>query len=112
MPIGNVNKEPAVKRETFRPPWVKDKDAAAPPPWMQKKLKPVESTTKPEAEEAAPASAVPAAKTLKRKYFCQYFTTPLNERVYYTFKNRSFFKCKSTFFDCHFYSVPRFKRQQ
>ncbi|KAI8442192.1 hypothetical protein MSG28_005787 [Choristoneura fumiferana] len=65
MPIGNVNKEPAVKRETFRPPWVKDKDAAAPPPWMQKKLKPVESTTKPEAEEPAPTSAAPAAKALK-----------------------------------------------
>ncbi|XP_063389146.1 hepatoma-derived growth factor-related protein 2-like isoform X2 [Cydia fagiglandana] len=66
MPIGSVNKEPAVKRETFRPPWVKDKDAAAPPPWTQRKLKPVETPAKadkPEAKEQ-PAPA-PAGKPLK-----------------------------------------------
>ncbi|XP_022131064.2 glutamic acid-rich protein isoform X1 [Pieris rapae] len=44
MPIGNVSKESGPKRETFRPPWVKDKDSQAPPSWTQRKLKPVEST--------------------------------------------------------------------
>ncbi|XP_063628716.1 nucleolar protein dao-5-like isoform X1 [Cydia splendana] len=66
MPIGSVNKEPAVKRETFRPPWVKDKDAAAPPPWTQRKLKPVETPAKADKAEAKEQSApVPAAKPLK-----------------------------------------------
>ncbi|XP_045517209.1 trichohyalin [Pieris brassicae] len=44
MPIGNVSKESGPKRETFRPPWVKEKDSQAPPSWTQRKLKPVEST--------------------------------------------------------------------
>ncbi|XP_038215729.1 glutamic acid-rich protein isoform X2 [Zerene cesonia] len=43
MPIGNVSKDSGPKRESFRPPWVKDKDTEAPPPWIQKKLKPVDS---------------------------------------------------------------------
>ncbi|XP_045503110.1 titin homolog isoform X1 [Colias croceus] len=43
MPIGNVSKDSGPKRESFRPPWVKDKDSEAPPPWLQKKLKPVDS---------------------------------------------------------------------
>lgn len=41
MPIGNVSKDPAPRRESFRPPWVKEKDTEAPPPWTQRKLKPV-----------------------------------------------------------------------
>ncbi|XP_047511412.1 DNA ligase 1 [Pieris napi] len=44
MPIGNVSKDSGPKRETFRPPWVKEKDSQAPPSWTQRKLKPVEST--------------------------------------------------------------------
>ncbi|KPJ11529.1 hypothetical protein RR48_08271 [Papilio machaon] len=46
MPIGNVSRDNSARRDSFRPPWVKDKDTEAPPPWTQKKLKPVESTTK------------------------------------------------------------------
>ncbi|GBP27055.1 hypothetical protein EVAR_11291_1 [Eumeta japonica] len=46
MPIGSINRDSAPKRETFRPPWVKDKDSDSPPSWTQRKLKPVESTTK------------------------------------------------------------------
>ncbi|XP_068623685.1 glutamic acid-rich protein [Battus philenor] len=46
MPIGNVSNNTAVRRDSFRPPWVKDKDTESPPSWTQKKLKPVESTTK------------------------------------------------------------------
>ncbi|XP_059052561.1 trichohyalin [Achroia grisella] len=42
MPIGNVSKDSASKRDNYRPPWVKDKDTEAPPPWTQKKLKPVD----------------------------------------------------------------------
>ncbi|KAL0818288.1 hypothetical protein ABMA28_008776 [Loxostege sticticalis] len=61
MPIGNVSKESGAKRENYRPPWVKDKDTEAPPPWMQKKLKPVEVAKTVEVEEPA----VPAPKTLK-----------------------------------------------
>ncbi|KAG7303600.1 hypothetical protein JYU34_012129 [Plutella xylostella] len=54
MPIGNVNKEAPPKRETFRPPWVKEKDTEAPPPWTQgRKLKPVDAKPSP-AEEPAP----------------------------------------------------------
>nr|XP_026501346.1 glutamic acid-rich protein-like isoform X1 [Vanessa tameamea]XP_026501347.1 glutamic acid-rich protein-like isoform X1 [Vanessa tameamea]XP_026501348.1 glutamic acid-rich protein-like isoform X1 [Vanessa tameamea] len=64
MPIGNVNRETAPKRETFRPPWVKEKDTEAPPAWLQKKLKPVESTTKnPESDTPPAPSAI--AKPLK-----------------------------------------------
>lgn len=65
MPIGNVSRDTAPKRETFRPPWVKEKGTEAPPAWMQKKLKPVESTTKSVDAETPPA---PIAKPLKRKY--------------------------------------------
>lgn len=65
MPIGNVNKDSAPKRETFRPPWVKDKGEESPPSWMQKKLKPVDSSSK----------SIPAGqedftiKPIKRKWF-------------------------------------------
>lgn len=70
MPIGNVNKDSAPKRETFRPPWVKDKEADATPPWMQKRLKPVESTTKSATAEDEPAPVKKPA--LKRKFaICQ-----------------------------------------
>lgn len=62
MPIGNVSKDSAPKRENYRPPWVKDKDTESPPPWTQKKLKPVESSTKTEGEDQ------PAAKPVKREY--------------------------------------------
>lgn len=68
MPIGNVNKEPAPKRETFRPPWVKDKtaEAEAAPAWTQgRKLKPVETAKKaaaPVEEEPAPVAAKPGLK--------------------------------------------------
>lgn len=64
MPIGNVSRDNSTKRESFRPPWVKDKDADAPPPWTQKKLKPVESTTK--SVDETPTTT-PTVKTLKRK---------------------------------------------
>lgn len=71
MPIGSVNKEPAVKRETFRPPWVKDKDAAAPPPWTQRKLKPVETPAKADKtdseEQPTPAPAVKPLKPVLKK---------------------------------------------
>ncbi|XP_072934411.1 uncharacterized protein sals isoform X1 [Epargyreus clarus] len=61
MPIGNVSRDTsAPKRETFRPPWVKEKDTEAPPPWTQRKLKPVESVSKP-----AEAAEAPVAKPLK-----------------------------------------------
>ncbi|XP_013146482.1 PREDICTED: DNA ligase 1-like [Papilio polytes] len=46
MPIGNVSRDNSARRDSFRPPWVKDKDTEAPPSWTQKKLKPVDSTTK------------------------------------------------------------------
>lgn len=62
MPIGNVSKESTPKRETFRPPWVKDKDSDAPPSWTQRKLKPVESTTK---TMTLGGDEQPATKTLK-----------------------------------------------
>lgn len=65
MPIGNVSRDSAPKRETFRPPWVKDKDTEALPSWTQKKLKPVESTTKAAAENDAAPSETP--KPLKRE---------------------------------------------
>ncbi|KAL4711880.1 hypothetical protein ACJJTC_006049 [Scirpophaga incertulas] len=60
MPIGNVSRE-GPKRENYRPPWVKDKDAEAPPPWTQRKLKPVEAPKTMAAEE----TPTPATKTLK-----------------------------------------------
>ncbi|XP_053617041.1 paramyosin isoform X3 [Plodia interpunctella] len=59
MPIGNVS-NPGTKRDNYRPPWVKDKDAEAPPPWTQKKLKPVEA--KGEEEQPAPKAAKPGLK--------------------------------------------------
>ncbi|CAH2052123.1 unnamed protein product, partial [Iphiclides podalirius] len=68
MPIGNVNKVTTARRDSFRPPWVKDKDAEAPPAWTQKKLKPVESTTKTmdttskSVDEPAPKSLKPVLK--------------------------------------------------
>lgn len=68
MPIGNVSRDPAPKRETFRPPWVKEKDTAAPPAWTQRKLKPVT------AESSAPPKLASievedyTVKPLKRKY--------------------------------------------
>ncbi|XP_047999389.1 DNA ligase 1 [Leguminivora glycinivorella] len=65
MPIGSVNKEPAVKRETFRPPWVKDKDAAAPPPWTQRKLKPVETPAKADKTDVEKPTPVATTKPLK-----------------------------------------------
>ncbi|XP_039752174.1 glutamic acid-rich protein isoform X2 [Pararge aegeria] len=66
MPIGNVNRGSAPKRETFRPPWVKEKDTEAPPPWTVRKLKPVEpkstdkagSTETPEQPSPAPLRPV------------------------------------------------------
>ncbi|XP_021182482.3 DNA ligase 1 isoform X1 [Helicoverpa armigera] len=64
MPIGNVSKDTGARRESFRPPWVKEKDVEAPPSWMQKKLKPVESTTKTASVDPEPAAPAPA-KTLK-----------------------------------------------
>ncbi|XP_047032961.1 DNA ligase 1-like [Helicoverpa zea] len=64
MPIGNVSKDTGARRESFRPPWVKEKDVEAPPSWMQKKLKPVESTTKSASVDPEPAAPAPA-KTLK-----------------------------------------------
>lgn len=82
MPIGNVSRETAPKRETFRPPWVKEKDTEAPPAWMQKKLKPVESTTKSVDGDNSPA---PIAKPLKRKYYiicCSLLFVYINLTVY------------------------------
>ncbi|KAJ8712952.1 hypothetical protein PYW08_008256 [Mythimna loreyi] len=65
MPIGNISKDSGPRRESFRPPWVKEKDVEAPPSWMQKKLKPVDSTTKTvSVDEPAPAAVTPA-KPLK-----------------------------------------------
>ncbi|CAK1541636.1 unnamed protein product [Leptosia nina] len=60
MPIGNISKDSTPKRETFRPPWVKDKDAEAPPPWTQRKLKPVDTVPK-----ATVSSDEPSVKPLK-----------------------------------------------
>ncbi|CAG9791476.1 unnamed protein product [Diatraea saccharalis] len=63
MPIGNVSRDPP-KRDNYRPPWVKDKDADAPPSWMQKRLKPVDSAkTATDSEEAA--APTPTVKPLK-----------------------------------------------
>ncbi|XP_032527257.1 golgin subfamily B member 1 isoform X1 [Danaus plexippus] len=68
MPIGNVSRDSAPKRETFRPPWVKDKDTEALPSWTQKKLKPVESTTKAAAEnDAAPSETPKPLKPVLKK---------------------------------------------
>uniref|UniRef100_A0A2A4K2Z0 WH2 domain-containing protein n=2 Tax=Heliothis virescens TaxID=7102 RepID=A0A2A4K2Z0_HELVI len=64
MPIGNVSKDTGARRESFRPPWVKEKDVEAPPSWMQKKLKPVDSTTKTASVDPEPAAPAPS-KTLK-----------------------------------------------
>lgn len=76
MPIGNVSKDPAPRRDSFRPPWVKEKDAEAPPSWVQRKLKPVDSA-KSTAESEVPASA-PIAKPLKRKYPLTVVTQKIN----------------------------------
>ncbi|XP_049879087.1 glutamic acid-rich protein-like [Pectinophora gossypiella] len=62
MPIGNVSRETGPKRENYRPPWVKDKDSEAPPPWTQRKLKPVETKAPSEVSKDAPA---PSTRTLK-----------------------------------------------
>ncbi|KAJ2942785.1 hypothetical protein O0L34_g14972 [Tuta absoluta] len=56
MPIGNVSNS-GPRRDSYRPPWVKDKNTEAPPPWTQQKLKPVGPT------DEAPTSS--AAKSLK-----------------------------------------------
>lgn len=67
MPIGNVSRDTAPKRDNYRPPWVKSKEAETAPAWTQRKLKPVESTkTTAPVEEVAPA---PVVKTLKRKSY-------------------------------------------
>lgn len=75
MPIGNVSKVTAARRDSFRPPWVKDKDAEAPPAWTQKKLKPVESTTK-TMDTTSKSIDEPTPKSLKResKYKVIFFT--------------------------------------
>ncbi|KAJ0173083.1 hypothetical protein K1T71_011259 [Dendrolimus kikuchii] len=63
MPIGNVSRDSGPqRRDSFRPPWVKDKDTETPPPWTQKKLKPVETITKTSPTEN---DEVPAIKPLK-----------------------------------------------
>ncbi|XP_034827445.1 calponin homology domain-containing protein DDB_G0272472-like isoform X2 [Maniola hyperantus] len=70
MPIGNVNRGSAPKRETFRPPWVKEKDTEAPPPWTVRKLKPVDTknTDKAEStESAAPSASTPLKPVLKKQ---------------------------------------------
>lgn len=66
MPIGNLSKDTGARRESFRPPWVKEKDVEAPPSWMQKKLKPVETLSKTASIDDAAAAPTPA-KPLKRK---------------------------------------------
>lgn len=72
MPIGNVSRDTAPKRDNYRPPWVKSKETETAPAWTQRKLKPVESTkAAAPVEEVAPA---PVVKTLKRKsyiFFCK-----------------------------------------
>lgn len=73
MPIGNVSRDTAPKRDNYRPPWVKSKESEAAPAWTQRKLKPVESAkAAAAAEEVAPA---PVVKTLKRKSSCFYTNT-------------------------------------
>ncbi|CAH2093884.1 unnamed protein product [Euphydryas editha] len=67
MPIGNVSRETAPKRETFRPPWVKEKDTDAPPAWMQKKLRPVESIAKNEETETPSATIAKPLKPVLKK---------------------------------------------
>lgn len=70
MPIGNVSRDTAPKRDNYRPPWVKNKEIETAPAWTQRKLKPVESTKAATVvEEAAPA---PVVKPLKRKFFFFY----------------------------------------
>lgn len=71
MPIGNLsNNNSAPRRESFRPPWVKEKDVDAPPAWMQKKLKSVDTKTDAKPLETEPAAAA-TTKPLKRK--CKYY---------------------------------------
>ncbi|VVC97818.1 unnamed protein product [Leptidea sinapis] len=61
MPIGNLN-----STAPKRPPWVKSKESEAPPPWTQKKLKPVETSTKSVAvSDAEPAK--PSKPLLKKQ---------------------------------------------
>ncbi|XP_035447856.2 ABC transporter F family member 4 isoform X2 [Spodoptera frugiperda] len=70
MPIGNLSKDTGARRESFRPPWVKEKDVEAPPSWMQKKLKPVETLSKTASIEdaaAAPTTAKPLKPVLKKQ---------------------------------------------
>lgn len=63
MPIGNVSKETAPRRDSFRPPWVKEKDTESPPAWTQRKLKPVDSFGKTATAEST--DAAPITKPLK-----------------------------------------------
>lgn len=65
MPIGSISKETTPKRETFRPPWVKDKDGDAPPSWTQRKLKPVESASKSTTVNEKNSEASSGSKPLK-----------------------------------------------
>lgn len=68
MPIGNVSRDSGPqRRDSFRPPWVKEKDTETLPSWTQKKLKPVENINKTSPVEN---DEVPAIKPLKRKFFC------------------------------------------
>ncbi|XP_041972559.1 DNA ligase 1 isoform X1 [Aricia agestis] len=67
MPIGNVSKESTPKRETFRPPWVKDKDAEKPPEWtLGRRLKPVETSAKP-SDNSEPAPITTTLKPVLKK---------------------------------------------
>ncbi|CAB3246201.1 unnamed protein product [Arctia plantaginis] len=65
MPIGNLSNNSAPRRESFRPPWVKEKDVETPPAWMQKKLKSVDTKTDAKPVEAEPAAAAATTKPLK-----------------------------------------------
>ncbi|CAB3220414.1 unnamed protein product [Arctia plantaginis] len=67
MPIGNLSNNSAPRRESFRPPWVKEKDVETPPAWMQKKLKSVDTKTDAKPVEAEPAAAAATTKPLKLK---------------------------------------------
>ncbi|XP_026754928.2 golgin subfamily A member 6-like protein 25 isoform X3 [Galleria mellonella] len=67
MPIGNVSKDSAPKRDNYRPPWVKDKDTEAPPPWTQRKLKPVESSKATGEADDQPTPTVKSKPGLKKQ---------------------------------------------
>nr|XP_013189642.1 unnamed protein product [Amyelois transitella] len=66
MPIGNVSNSGA-KRDNYRPPWVKDKDAEAPPPWTQRKLKPVDTKAEVEDQPAAKKPGLKKQATIRDK---------------------------------------------